>query len=238
MNDLLNLAMKAHGGLERWKQIRNMQAKVTLNGTLWRIKGRPDGLSGVVMRLDTKEPDLTITPFPKPGTAGDFRPRRVWSEDANRTVVSELKNPRDSFAGAVLTTKWNELQELYFASYAFWNYFTAPFLLAQPGVEVEEIETHKEDGEIWRRLSVIFPREIPTHSAHQTFYFNDKGLLQRLDYSTDVAGGVGGPYFFVHTPFPGIVVPTFRRVVKRKPEGPIIHGPSAVLIVISDVSMS
>ena len=181
MNDLLNLTMKAHGDLERWKQVRNMQAKVTLNGSLWRIKGRPDGLSGVVMRLNTKEPDLTITPFPKPGTAVHFTPNRVWIEDANGTVVSELKNPRDSFAGAVLTTKWNELQELYFASYAFWNYFTAPFLLALPGVEVEEIETHNEDGETWRQLSVIFPPEIPTHSAHQTFYFNDKGLLQRLD---------------------------------------------------------
>src|SRR6202165_5384506 len=74
-------AMKAHGGLERWKQVRNMQAKVTLNGTLWRIKGRPDGLSGVVMRLNTKQPDLTITPFPKPGTAGHFTPSRVWIED-------------------------------------------------------------------------------------------------------------------------------------------------------------
>jgi hypothetical protein len=28
MSGLLNLAMKAHGGLERWKQVRNMQAKV------------------------------------------------------------------------------------------------------------------------------------------------------------------------------------------------------------------
>src|ERR1700723_2210930 len=166
--------------------VRNMQAKVTLNGTLWRIKGRPDGLSGVVMRLNTKQPDLTITPFPKPGTVGHFTPNRVWIEDANGTVVSELTNPRDSFAGAVLTTKWNELQELYFASYAFWNYFTAPFLLAQPGVEVEEIETHNEDGETWRQLSVIFPPGIPTHSARQTFYFNDKGLLQRFDYATDV----------------------------------------------------
>jgi hypothetical protein len=27
-------------------------------------------------------------------------------------------------------------------------------------------------------------------------------------------------------------------VVKRKPEGPVIHGPTAVLIVISDVSLS
>jgi hypothetical protein len=33
-------------------------------------------------------------------------------------------------------------------------------------------------------------------------------------------------------------VPTFRRVVRRKPEGPIVHGPTAVLIVISDVSLS
>src|ERR1700723_3344823 len=157
-----------------------------VEGTLWRIKGRPDGLSGVVMRLNTTQPDLTITPFPKPGTVGHFTPNRVWIEDANGTVVSELTNPRDSFAGAVLTTKWNELQELYFASYAFWNYFTAPFLLAQPGVEVEEIETHNEDDETWRQLSVIFPPGIPTHSARQTFYFNDKGLLQRLDYATDV----------------------------------------------------
>ena len=86
------------------------------------------------------------------------------------------------------------LQELYFAGYAFWNYFTTPFLLAQPGVEVEEIEPHKEDGETWRPPSVIFPPEIPTHSAHQTFYFNDKGLLQRHDYATDVAGAVASHY--------------------------------------------
>src|ERR1700689_5229739 len=109
MNDLLNLAMKAHGGLERWKQVRNMQAKVTLNGTLWQIKGRHDGLSGVVMRLNTKQPDLTITPFPKPGMAGRFTPSRVWIEDANGTVASEFQNYRDLLGGAVLMQKWNEL---------------------------------------------------------------------------------------------------------------------------------
>ena len=194
----------------------------------------------MVMRLNTKEPDLTITPFPKPGTAGHFTPSRGWIEDAKGTDVSELKKPRDSFAGAVLTTKWNELQELYFASYAFWNYFTAPVPAgAQRGVEVEEIETHNEDGETWRQLSVIFPTwDSAPHSARQTFYFNEKGLLQRLDYATDVAGGVAAHYCFDHLTFDGIVVPTFRHVVTRKPEGPIIHGRTAVLIVISDVSLS
>src|SRR6202161_4576956 len=102
---------------------------------------------------------------------------------------------------------------------------------AQPG-------THNEDGETWRQLSVIFTPGIPTHSARQTFYFNDEGLLQRLDYATDVAGGVASNYCFDHVTFDGIVVPTLRRVVKRKPEGPIVHGPTAVLIVISDVSLN
>src|ERR1700731_5099561 len=93
MSGLLKLAMKAHGGLERWKQVRNMQAKVTLNGALWQIKGRPDGLSGVVMRLNTKEPDLTITPFPKPGTAGPFTPRRPSNLIAPLTIFHGFKNP-------------------------------------------------------------------------------------------------------------------------------------------------
>ncbi len=238
MNDLLNLAIKAHGGLERWRQVRSLQARVTLNGTLWRIKGRPNGLPGVLMRADTRQPALTITPFPSPGSVGHFAPDRVWIAGENNKLVSELNKPRDSFAGAVLTTTWNELQELYFAGYAFWNYFTTPFLLAQSGVQVEEIEPHKEDGETWRPLSVIFPPEIPTHSAHQTFYFNDKGLLQRHDYATDVAGGVASHYCFDHVTFDDIVVPTFRRVVKRRTDGPIIHGPTAVLILISDVSLS
>src|ERR1700682_6542544 len=157
MNDLLNLAIKAHGGLERWRQVRSLQARVTLNGTLWRIKGRPNGLPGVLLRADTRQPALTITPFPSPGSVGHYAPDRVWIAGENNKLVSELNKPRDSFTGAVLTTKWNELQELYFAGYAFWNYFTTPFLLAQPGVEVEEIEPHKEDGETWRPLSVIFP---------------------------------------------------------------------------------
>ena len=84
MNDLLNLAMKAHGGLERWKQVRNMQAKVTLNGTLWQIKGRPDGLSGVVMRLNTKQPILP-----------SLRSRSPERRDALLPAAFGLRTPRE-----------------------------------------------------------------------------------------------------------------------------------------------
>ena len=77
--------------------------------------------------------------------------------------------------------------------------------------------------------SVDRPPLRPLHSG-------DCGALNGAIWS--LAGGVAAHYCFDHVTFDGIVVPTFRRVVKRKPEGPIIHGPTAVLIVISDVSLS
>jgi hypothetical protein len=104
-------------------------------------------------------------------------PTRVWIEDCECRVVEERADPRASFAGLVFETPWDRLQLLYFNGYANWNYFTAPFLLTQSGVYVREIGPHEEHGETWQRLQVQFPSTVPTHSAEQTFYFNEKGLL-------------------------------------------------------------
>jgi hypothetical protein len=48
--------------------------------------------------------------------------------------------------------------------------------------ETKEIEPWQENGETWRRLKVTFPASIATHSAEQTFYFDQEGLLTRHDY--------------------------------------------------------
>jgi hypothetical protein len=113
-----------------------------------------------------------------------------------------------------------------------WNHLTTPFLFAQPRFECKEIEPHQENGETWPCLYVRFPTDIPTHNdfkvgAEQTFFFNDKGLLQRLDY---LAIGPSSHYCFDHTNFKGIVFPTLRRVVARPPSGPLVNGQTAVLI--------
>jgi hypothetical protein len=42
-------------------------------------------------------------------------------------------------------------------------------------------------------------------------------------------------YCFDHTAFGGLVFPTLRRVVRRPPSGPLVNGPTAVLIQITDV---
>jgi hypothetical protein len=61
------------------------------------------------------------------------------------------------------------------------------------------------------------------HFASKTiFFFNAKGLWQRLDY---VAIGPTSHYCFDQRPSVGFVFPTLRRLVQRSPSGPLVSGP-------------
>ena len=100
--------------------------------------------------------------------------------------MEERFNPRESFKGHVLDPPWDNLQLAYFAGYAMWNYLNTPFLFALPGVETEELQPWQENGGAWRRLKVTFPASIATHSAEQTFYFDQQGHLKRHDYAVDI----------------------------------------------------
>ena len=106
MIPLLKLAIEAHGGLSRWREIEAFRLKVSIGGGLWRLKGLPDGLRDVTLRIQAHRPIVTITPFGGKARTGHFTPDRVWVEDANGGVVEERTTPRASFAGHVLTTPW------------------------------------------------------------------------------------------------------------------------------------
>ena len=159
MKDSLTRALDAHGGLSRWQEIGALQLKVSIGGGLWRLKGLPDGLRDVTLRIQAHRPIVTITPFGGEARTGHFTPDRVWIEDANGGVVEERATPRASFAGHVLTTPWDKLQELYFVSYALWNYLATPFVFTEPGFETREIGPHEK-----RRDVAPPPRQVsPKH---------------------------------------------------------------------------
>jgi hypothetical protein len=42
MNELLELAVSAHGGLERWKRIRSIDVSLIISGQLLEVKGFPE----------------------------------------------------------------------------------------------------------------------------------------------------------------------------------------------------
>ena len=107
------------------------------------------------------------------------------------------------------------------------------------GVETEEVEPWRENGETWRRLKVTLPPNIASHSTVQIFYFDTEGLLKRHDYDVEVSGGtLAAHYVYQHEAFSGILVPTKRRVLRRKEDGTSIPEPLIVSIDLSEVEFS
>lgn len=236
---LLNKVLEAHGGLNRWHQVRALHARVSAGGFGFALKLKAT-LRGQ-MEVSTSEPRTVFSPYPYPGQRGVFEARTVRIESsASGVTVARRDNPRQAFSDLRHKFWWDHLDLLYFAGYAGWNYLSTPFLFMNPGFEVQEIESWMEKGETWRRLQVRFPPELPTHSAEQVCYFDQEGLLRRLDYTAEVFGSwaKAAHYFWEHKAFSGLVVPTRRRVFLRKNNGQIRPHPVLVWIELEDVTLN
>ncbi|MEU1198779.1 hypothetical protein ABZ446_21450 [Streptomyces sp. NPDC005813] len=219
MNDLLEHAISAHGGRERWSQIGGLQVEATLHGSFWAVRGFSDKPFKETVTIGTRRELIRFSPWGKPEydfmlrAEDDVVELRAAAED---NVLETQSGIRSTYKGYDLTSPWNQLQVGYFIGYAMWNYLTTPFLLDYPGVSSREGEPWSENGEVWRRLNVEFPSSIATHTAEQTFYFGDDGLLRRLDYNVDVNVDVAvAHYVSDYRTFEGIQVPTRRRVHRR-----------------------
>lgn len=238
MNELLELAVKAHGGLDRWEKISKVNAQSNIGGALWHIKGNPGLLDDYNFEIKTHEQHVIFNGFSAVDRRSIYTPDHVSVESTStgETFLSR-DNPRDSFDGHVLETPWDDLHVAYFASYAMWTYMTQPFLYTYPGFVTEELSPWLENGETWRRLKITFPENIATHSREQVSYFGEDGLLRRHDYTVDVSGGApGANYASDYHEFNGIIVPTKRRVYPMQPDGQKVPEPLLVTIDMSKIS--
>jgi hypothetical protein len=165
----------------------------------------------------------------------DLHPASAWIERRDGTTVEERFDPRAAFAGHVRETPWDRLHLTYFLGYAVWNYLTTPFLFARMGFATRELETHVEGRETWRTLEVTYPDDVPAHTKVQQLYFDDDFMLKRLDYVTDVLGGVAAHYCYDPVTINGLVFPTLRRVVRRTPEGPLLSGRTSFILDYTDL---
>ncbi|MCB4768606.1 hypothetical protein LGR54_08320 [Ancylobacter sp. Lp-2] len=238
MTRLKDLAIEAHGGLQRWRQFDNVSADLVQGGVLWELKGQPHTLERTTVTVGLKEEWASHAPFGADGRRSRFTPGRVALEADDGTALDELLQPRASFAGHTLQTPWNELQLAYFAGCAMWTYLNVPFVLAWPGVESEELEPWQTEGGDWRRLAVRFPANIATHSPVQTLYFDGDGLLKRHDYDVEIAGNTPGAHLVSnYEEVSGIKFPTRRRIFARQPDGSFSRDPLVVSIDLSNIRL-
>ena len=80
MNDLLETAVSAHGGLDRWNQIKSITVDASITGALWHVKGKVDAVKDVRCEVDTKRQLLTMD-FAGQDKRSVFEPP-AWSSSA------------------------------------------------------------------------------------------------------------------------------------------------------------
>lgn len=210
---LLDLVLSAHGGLERWNQLKRVRLHISTEGYLWTVKGHEGALKDINMIVDLHQQGSVQEKVFAEGYRAIFEPKRVAVTTQDGTLVEELLHPRATFTGLAWETHWSRLQFIHFSLYATYTYFTTPFNLALPGVVTNEIEPWAEAGEIWRRLEVSYPDSFVTHSKRQVYYFDENGFLKRHDYWAETLGGAGAAhYVFDYKEFDGIKMPTRRNI--------------------------
>ncbi len=221
-DSLVNAVIEAHGGEHFWNRIGGLRIQLRIGGNILATKFQSPHARPIQLEVDATRIFARLTPFPRAGLRGIFEEHSVRLETEGGVVVKERKVTRDLDGRVERRLVWDDLNLLYFLGYALWNYAMTPFYFLWPGFECVEGELWRErDGSRWRTLHVAYPPAFPTHSRQQTFYFDEQGLLRRLDYTAYVFGEWtrGVHYCGDHKNFNGLIFPTHRVVYPRLPSG-------------------
>ena len=240
---LLDEVVEAHGGIERWMAVRAIRGRVRSGGLLIRTRVPGKAFRDARLEVAGAEPVGSATPFPRDGQRAVYDHGAVRVETLDGEVVESREHPRELFfgrAGLRRNLRWDALDSIYFAGYAWWNYLSAPFLLARDDVRVHEIEPWRaEGGETWRRLEAHFPEEIDTHSERQLFYYDSDLRLRRHDYTAEVVGSWARAAHMCadHVEVGGLVFPTRRWVRPVGPGNRPLPFPTLVSLRLSEIEV-
>ena len=237
MNDLLESAVAAHGGLDRWKHVNSITVTASVTGALFHVKGKVDAVKDVRFEANTKRQLLTMD-YVGQDKRSVFEPSRVVIERLDGAVIDTREVPERSFDGHQLETPWDDIHLAYFTGEALWSYLNTPFLYTWPGFATEEIAPVEVDGETWRRLEVTFPEHIKSHTRQQISCFGPDGLLRRHDFTIDILGGATGLLYATdYRDVDGIIIPTTRRGYAWQGDYQRIPEPLLVAIDMGEITI-
>jgi hypothetical protein len=60
MNNLLESAVTAHGGLDRWNQVKSITVDASITGSVWHVKNQGDALKDIRFEVDITRQLLII----------------------------------------------------------------------------------------------------------------------------------------------------------------------------------
>jgi hypothetical protein len=232
---LLGEVVEAAGGESRWRAATRIRAHVRSGGLLPRTRVPGNRFADYTVTVETGRQYAVLHPFPREGLRGVFERGAVRIEARDGELRERRRRPREAFfgrAGLRRNLRWDALDSTYFAGYAMWNYLVTPLLLLRKDVSVTEGPEWSGEGERWRRLDARFPAEIETHSAAQSFFFDDAGRQVRHDYTAEVVSrrARAAHYCGEHRSYDGLLFATRRRVLPRRAD--LRSRPFPVLVAI------
>jgi hypothetical protein len=236
--ELAQLAIEAHGGLARWQRDPEVAVRLSSGGFAFASKLQGHAVRDVVARVGTRAQEVVFERYPSEGSRGILDSAgNVRIVDEGGATREERREPRAAFGDLRHKLRWDRLDILYFGTYAIWTYLASPFVFANDGYRLRELETWSEHGEIWRRLAVTFPAGLQTHSREQVFYIDRVGLIRRHDYTAEPFGqwARAAHYCFDHSSFDGLILPRRRLVYPRRGDNLPRSHPRLVWIELSEV---
>lgn len=224
--ELLSRAIEAQGGLAAWEGTERLEVSIAADGFAFTTHMRFGGLARTRATVETRGPRVRFDGYPDERMVGVFDGEAdlVRIQSADGESLRERANPRAHFfglSGLRRNFRWDDLDFLYFCGYALWSYLTVPFVLRDPGFEIDQLKPADDRGTICHRLLVRYPANLPAHSREQVVWLDPDGLITRLDYTAEVMGGWAKAANLVtdRAWLGGLLLPSRRLVIPQRPGG-------------------
>jgi hypothetical protein len=239
---LLDEVVAAHGGLASWQRAGRVRLRARSGGLLLRTRAPGNRFADATIEVAIGSPFAVAGPFPDPGRRGVFDDGAVRIETDDGEVLESRADPRPLFfgrSGLRRNLRWDALDLVYFAGYAWWNYLNHPLLLTGEDFTVVEGEPLRRGDETWRRLDVTFPPGLDTHSPRQAFLYDERLRLRRHDYVAEVVGRWARAAHMCdeHREVGGLLIPTRRRVYPIGPGSRPLPGPTLVSLDLDEIEV-
>lgn len=239
MHAVVESVIKAHGGVERWRQLDAVLARVSMGGFEFASRFYPSPMEQVEVRVAVAEPSMVFSHWPYPGHEARFTPTRVSLIDERGHLLEERRGPGAVFRSPRHWLLWDRLDVLYYAGVCIWQAVCGIAMLLRSGCQVESLSPWTYAGETWHRLDVSLPADVPGLSPRQTFYLDQSSQLRRIDSNPEVYGTFlrVGQELSQFTVCDGLVVAQRRRVFPVLPTGALLRATPLAWMDLDDMSM-
>ena len=237
LHSLLEEALEAHGGHDRWRRFKGIASTIRTGGKLWELKGAP--LIPVPRRATSEfhRQWTQVTPFGEPDWTMTWTPEHVEITAGDGSIIAARDNGREAFDRS-FDGQWDPLNLAYFNGYAMWTYHAMPFVFGEPGYEARDVAPIAHEGATLRGVAVRSRKASTATPANSASTSAADGLLRRHDYTVDVWADTPAAHFtFDYVDVDGLKYPTRRSVFTIKPDGTLDRDFNAVTIELSDYAL-